>query len=113
MKLYKHRITFSAVLLAATSPLLTAPAHAAYAGPDISQPSTSVAIADLNLASDAGITLLYQRLQRAAETVCGPQDLRNAGSITALRINKDCYTDALDRAVAGIGHEALAALHGA
>lgn len=113
MKLHKHRIVFSALFLVGASPLFAAPAHAAYVGPGISQQSISVAIADLNLASDAGIAALYQRLQRAAETVCGPQDLRNAGSITALRMNKNCYADALDRAVAGIGHEALAALHGA
>lgn len=113
MKLHKHRIVFSAALLAAASPLVAAPAHAAYTGPGMAQESISVAIADLNLSSEAGVAALYKRLQRAAETVCGPQDLRAAGSMTALRMNKTCYAETLDRAVASIAHDALGALHDA
>lgn len=113
MKSHKTRIVLSAALLFGTSLLVATSAHAAYGGPGMKQESTSVALADLNLSSEAGIAVLYQRLQRAAETVCGPQDLRSAGSITALRMNRDCYADTLDRAVARIGLEALDALHSA
>lgn len=110
MKSNKHRVLFASALLAAST-LVTATANAAYPGNLATETSTSVTISDLNLATEAGIDVLYKRLQQAAEVVCGPQDLRSAGSITALRRNKACYSDALDRAVAGIGREALERLH--
>ena len=106
MKLNKHRVVFGAALLLASIPV-AAPANAAYGGASTVERSMSVKLADLNLTTEAGIDMLYKRLQHAAEVVCGPQDLRSAGSVTALRQNKKCYSEALDRAVADIGREDL------
>ena len=43
--------------------------------------SVSVDTAPYNLSSAAGQEMLYSKLQRAAEQVCGETDLRKAGSL--------------------------------
>jgi UrcA family protein len=90
---------------------ITGPAHGSQ--PGVVEASLSVSLADLNLSNDAGVEALYRRLQRAARQVCGPQNLRDSGSLQALKSNRQCANTSLDRAVAEIGEEALARLHNA
>jgi UrcA family protein len=71
--------------------------------------STVVRYADLDLASDAGVATLYRRLRGAATTVCRPLQ---SPVLASRRAWRECHDAALAGAVAGIGNERLAALHG-
>ncbi len=70
-----------------------------------------VSYADLDLSSEAGMTVLYRRLQNAAKKVCGPLNYRQAGSLTLLRLNRECYENALDKAVRKVNVAGLAEIH--
>lgn len=70
-----------------------------------------VSYADLDLASEVGMTVLYRRLQNAAKKVCGPLNYRQAGSLTLLRLNRQCYENALDKAVRKINVAGLEEIH--
>ncbi len=67
--------------------------------------TTSVNVADLNLASVEGQDALHGRLSQAAREVCGPTDYRVTGSIRVAANNKACQNaavaDALAQANAG------------
>lgn len=110
MKTHKQGTSIAFALIGA-SLLITGPANGSQSG--VVEASLSVSLADLNLSNDAGVEALYRRLQRAARQVCGPQNLREAGSIQALNFNRKCVSTSLDRAVAEIGDEMLARLHDA
>jgi len=77
----------------------------AYANDVVSLPSVRVSYADLNLSNDAGVTRLYARLKSAAKQVC---------ELTAMptQAESGCMTRALNQAVASVGNERLAELHG-
>jgi UrcA family protein len=49
---------------------------------------------DLNLHSDKGVAILYQRIARAAKVVCGPVDIKSTQQVHVYDL---CY----DAAVAG------------
>jgi UrcA family protein len=70
-----------------------------------------VSYADLNLSSKAGLLTLYSRLQSASIAVCGPQNLYEAGSLEQLMNNRQCYQNALSKAVAKFNNEALNEIH--
>ena len=70
-----------------------------------------VSYADLDLSSDEGMTVLYQRLRGAAKKVCGPLNYRQAGSLTLMRLNRQCYQSALDKAVQKMNIAGLEAIH--
>lgn len=71
----------------------------------------SVSYADLNIQNAAGAKVLYSRLQRAAESVCGMKSYYEYGSLTRLTIARQCYTKALDKAVVRIDSDALTKIH--
>ena len=68
----------------------------------------TVSIADLDLTSPEGQEALHYRLARAAEQVCGPSDLRQAGSIAQANRNRDCYRQSLSEAMAEVNQSAVA-----
>ncbi len=70
--------------------------------------STVVRYADLDLASNQGVAVLYRRLRGAAERVCAPL---KSPALASRRPWRECYETALGNAVAGVGNEQLAALY--
>jgi len=77
--------------------------------PDEVTSSVKVSYADLDLTDAAGARTLYARIRSAAGKVCGPEpaalDLRAA---TAYR---NCYEQAVARAVNRVGSDQLQVLH--
>jgi UrcA family protein len=69
--------------------------------------SVTVNYGDVNLATLAGASTLYERLQGAARTVCGDQGRRMA----ELRDWEDCYHGAIDGAVAAVNNPIVTAIH--
>jgi UrcA family protein len=59
-------------------------------------------VTDLNLTSHEDQQVLVSRVKRAAESICGSQALRKAGSLYALTENKQCFNDAVDNAMASV-----------
>ena len=94
-----------ALLLAASSFALVVPAFAA----DPPNPSITVRYSDLNLTTEDGAKALYQRIARAARTVCDealpPRD--------SLRIShwSQCYQDSVARAVDQVNSAKLTAMY--
>lgn len=72
-------------------------------------PALQVKIGDLDLEKPAGVEVLYQRLQYAAQKVCGPSSI--TGTRISLREQKACATSAIDNAVRQINRAALTAYH--
>jgi UrcA family protein len=70
--------------------------------------SVVVRYSDLDLATPAGASALYHRIQRAASTVC--PDFR-PGDVRRIRIWRTCYNEALVTAVGRVDMPALTALH--
>ena len=73
--------------------------------------SVKVSYADLDLNDEKGVSVLYRRLQVASESVCGIRLARDQKSMRFMNIAKDCYKEALSRAVDAVGSELLLALH--
>ncbi len=71
----------------------------------------SVSYADLNIQNAAGAKVLYSRLQRAAESVCDVKSYFESGSLARLTKARQCYTEALDKAVVRIDSDALTKIH--
>jgi len=49
-----------------------------------------------------GRELLERKIRRAAVEVCGPQDLRRAGSLGLMSANRNCYRQAVEEAMRAI-----------
>jgi UrcA family protein len=81
---------------------------AAVAAPQTESREATVNYADLDLESAAGIESLYARIRSAAKKVCGTAEIRD---ITAQADMRACRVAAIDKAVAAVGNEALAARH--
>lgn len=68
-----------------------------------------VSYRDLNLSHQEGVAALYKRIKHASKQVCGHRpdimDLHRSAQYNA------CRNDAVERAVADVGHPGLAALH--
>lgn len=58
-----------------------------------------------------GRAAVYRELKLAVQAVCGPTNLRKAGSVYQKRINADCTKTRLDEMIEKIGHRELTALH--
>ncbi len=74
-------------------------------------PGTRVSYQDLNLSTPAGVSALYQRIQRAAGDYC-----EATRSLTGTRVSPQynrCVTDAVATTVKQIAHPGLTALHAA
>jgi len=101
------------LLIASAVIVLGIPAIAG-ATPSISQiedDAVRVSYADLNLANEAGLVTLYERLQDASDAVCGPRSLSEVRSPRDLAFNKQCYRDALSKAVAKFNSAMLDKIH--
>jgi len=70
-------------------------------------PTVIVRFADLDLTHIQGVAVLYQRLERAAETVCAPENSRDLVS----QPYKMCRQIALGTAVAKVDRPALTAYY--
>ena len=79
------------------------------AGGSPAEPSKTITHSDLNLSSAAGVAVLYQRIERAAEEVC---QLPMGTKMLRLEVEiKACRADAADRAITQANLPALSALH--
>ena len=75
------------------------------------QYEVSVKFNDLDLTQDSGVTVLYQRLRRAATRACGSTSVSELGSIQRVSSNKQCFNSFLSKAVTQIGNDQLARIH--
>lgn len=53
-------------------------------------------------ATEKGRAVLERRIRRAAEQVCGPQDLRTAGTLDELIDNRKCFKNSVARAMRAV-----------
>lgn len=97
----------AALGMIATATLL-APTIAAAAQPDTDVRQTAVNYSYSDLASDQGTRALYQRIKRAARSVCPSFDPRD---LVAFDENRECQRQAIASAVRQIGSQRLAAVH--
>jgi UrcA family protein len=81
---------------------------AAVAAPQYDTREATVNYADLDLESAAGIESLYARIRSAVKKVCGTADTLDIAAQADLRA---CRVAAIDKAIAAVGNEALAARH--
>ncbi len=96
-------ITAIAAASVATVSLFSAGAHA-----ESAKHQVTVSLERFDLSKQADADEVYARLQRAARSVCGPfvrQDA-NLG-----RLTRECYEDALAKAVATVDSARVTALH--
>jgi UrcA family protein len=101
-----HRSSLACMALASCAGLLGASTALAADRTDGTR-SLTVRYGDVNLATIAGATTLYQRIQGAAHFVCG-----EAGrSWPEQRDWKDCYRGAINAAVASVNNPLLSAVH--
>ena len=102
-----HRSAFRGVALAAIVCLFGA-AEAPAADPN-SQRSQTVSYRDINLLTIEGATALYQRIKRAAHSVCDDPGVRGLESIQA---SVHCYQGVIAGAVIKVNSPLLTAVHG-
>lgn len=67
-------------------------------------PKQDVSYKDLNLNSNAGIQVLYKRIQGAANQVCGKVDVRD---LQGMSVQKACVERAISDAVATVNSQSL------
>ena len=67
-------------------------------------PAQAVKYQDLNLNTDAGVQVLYKRIQAAADQVCGNVDGRD---LQVARAHKACVAQAVQGAVATVNNQML------
>ena len=65
--------------------------------------SVRVNINDINVTSEAGQEKLYQRISRAAKTVCGSTIRSEVGSLKELMENRSCIKQATAEAMSETG----------
>ena len=80
----------------------------ALAAPHTETHATTVTYADLNLESAAGVEALYARIRSAARRVCGTAERHDLAAQADVRA---CRASAIEKAVATVGSDALAARH--
>jgi UrcA family protein len=86
-----------AILAAVSTTMLVGVTQAA--GSDDIVPNQMVTYKDLNLNSSEGTQVLYKRIQRAANKVCGEFDPRD---LQAKNVKKTCVDQAISQAVAAV-----------
>lgn len=70
-------------------------------------PTQAVRFEDLNLNTDAGVQVLYKRIQGAAHQVCGNVDGRD---LAVARAHKACVDRAVADAVAAVNNQRMVAV---
>lgn len=104
-----HRKLFVSLLAATT---IAIPAIGSAAAPSqFDDASVTVSYSDLNIQSKAGAKVLYMRLKRASEEVCGIQSYVINGSLAATMKARQCFRETLDASVEKIDSEALDEIH--
>jgi UrcA family protein len=103
----KHGMGKTLVVLAALSATMLAGVTQA-AAPGGNFPKQVVTYRDLNLNSNAGIQVLYKRIQGAANQVCGKIDLRD---LQGMSVKKACVERAISDAVAAVNSPMLTRVH--
>ena len=93
------------VVLAGASP---AAAHSAETG---MHRQVTVGYGDLDLASHESAAVLYQRLHKAARTVCGASEVYERRDLRRVYTHRECYERVLSATVQKVDHPILAALH--
>ncbi|MEZ5503794.1 MAG: UrcA family protein [Halioglobus sp.] len=79
--------------------------------PDSAIQTQSISVAGCQRSADGrGSRELYSRIRSAAEAVCGPANLREAGSLSMASRNRKCYNSAVEEAVSQVQSRQLAAL---
>ncbi len=105
----KYRNTLVSLLAAAA---ITAPAIGSAAAPtQFDKVSVRVSYADLDIHSEAGARVLYSRLKRASEEVCGIQTHIINGSLAQTMKARECFRDTLEASVEKIDSSALDEIH--
>ena len=99
-------------LLVAISFGLSLPLTALAASPShIDTAAVNVSFADLNIANETGAKLLYARLERASQEVCGVGSHNSVRSLTETKNVRACYEKALSAAVEKLDSELLTSIH--
>jgi UrcA family protein len=91
-----------AILAAVSTTMLVGVTQAAGSGDNF--PKQQVTFQDLNLNSNEGIHVLYKRIQRAADKVCGEVDARN---LQGMRSKGACLNRAISQAIAAVNSPML------
>src|SRR3954471_18642310 len=86
------------VLAAMSAAVLVGVVHAAEV------PARVVSYQDLNLSTEAGAKVLYERIHGAARQVCGDLEVRN---LPAVRAREACVEKAVSDAVAAVNNQRL------
>ena len=73
--------------------------------------SITVSYADLDLASEESVQVLYRRLQRASRQACGGGAMSHSRSIIMKSSRLRCYRQLLTDAIASIDNENLTRYH--
>ena len=73
--------------------------------------SVTVSYSDLNIQSEAGARVLYARLKRATEEVCGLESYVANKSLAETSHARACVRETLEASVEKIDSDALAEIH--
>ena len=105
----QYHNTFVSLLAAGA---IAAPAIGFAAAPtQFDDTSVKVSYADLDIHSKAGAKVLYTRLKRASEEVCGIQSHVINGSLAVTLKARTCFHDTLESSVRKIDSDALKEIH--
>jgi UrcA family protein len=102
-----HRSCLTSLALGSALFAGAALASATAADGNLVAQSMSIRYADVNLATKAGATTLYRRIEGAARFVCGESGRR----LDEQHAWKECYQNAVDDAVAKVNNPTLSAMH--
>ena len=106
-KIYRNAF----VPLLATAAIAAPAAGFAAAPTHLSDVSVKVSYADLDIESKAGASVLYSRLKRASEEVCGIKPHVINGSLADTLKARTCFRETLEASVDKIDSDALTAIH--
>lgn len=105
----KYRNVFVSLLAAAG---IAVPAAGFAAAPtQFDDVSVKVSYADLDIESKAGAKVLYSRLKRASEEVCGIKPHVINGSLATTLRARTCYRETLEGSIEQIDSDTLTAIH--
>jgi UrcA family protein len=102
-----HRSSLACLALGSALFAGAALASATAADGNLVVQSMTVRYADVNLATVAGATTLYRRIQGAARLVCG----ESGRSLAERQAWKECYRNAVEGAVTKVNNPTLSAVH--
>ena len=92
-------IAISTFMFAATIPAL---ASADVEMSKVTEGAVHITYSEQDLNNQYGRERLERMIRRAAEKVCGAQNLRGAISLGQLQENRKCYNDAVEQALGSI-----------